>query len=242
MLLTRKSLINLPRFRMFSLDRANQQKKKHSPINLFARKTSSSQAKYKNLLSIRNRLLLWESFQLQQRLVFDERYLRSLRIDPSAFVGHPVKCEAVQSFVPGAPDFVSATDRVAAVTFPLSCLKERFQLSDKQLHTLVLLLEERYCKETGLVHIVGNNFPFYRQNLQLVKDSVSSAVGRCKSEGEDAFHDIPADVFQRQVVQECDRREKTDFASFFRLRPDQLRFSYPVPTQTPLPLQERDGD
>lgn len=175
---------------------------------------SNAQVTFKNLMAIKNRLELLEAYALTQRQTLDEDSLQALRREWKRDDKQlPICVTSTVTYVPGVPEAVTEADRVASLRVPLQAIAqdETLGLKPENVHKLKLLLANRYDAHTDTISIECDRFPFVRQNVAFMCDTLQNAIVEAKNE-DDLFADIPLKIFTKDNIP-----SKSDEISFQRV-------------------------
>lgn len=166
-------------------------------------KFGAEQAKNANLMAIRNRLALLESFRLNRKLLLDREGLTGQGEDWKAPNGPAFKVQSQLTIISGMPHHPTKEDRQITLTISFKQLIEQMKLSELQGKALKLLLANRYDNESEIVTLTCARFPFQAQNKKWILDKLKEAVDYAREKwSEEIFQRLPEDLFYKPVERE----------------------------------------
>ena len=165
----------------------------HWPVLKF----TAEQAKNVNLMAIKNRLALLESFRLNQKLFLDQKGLQ----DQAEWwtESGEIKIKSQLTIIPGMPNHSTKLDSAITIIIPFKKLTEHLKLNEQERKAFKLLLANRLNGDT--VTISCKRFPFQSQNKKWIFDRLQSTINYVRENSNDEmFKKIPEDLFSTSIT------------------------------------------
>ena len=147
--------------------------------------TRPSEVLFQNVQAMENRLNMMDLFRMKKQINIDMEKLRTMQRPWSPPSSSPFCFEKQIRIISGLRQpIMTCTDRRASVTFsPMG-----IGLSDAAQHKLKHLSMQRYNPATNTVKISCDRFPFYEQNEQYIRDTLSKLIEEASRNPEEFAH------------------------------------------------------